>query len=91
MQYETILLEMTRELLFLWHFLQCQMYLQMVHVLLMCILYICSVVSACISYLRDPEESIDKGSVNWCLFRIYVPLVTEKMLSVCILSKMIYS
>ena len=91
MQYETILLEMTRELLFLWHLLQCQMYLQMVHVFLLCILYIFSVVSACISYLLDPEESIDKGSVNWCLFSIYVPFVTEKMLNVCILSKMLYS
>lgn len=44
----------------------------------MCIFYICWVVSVCISYLFDPEESIDKGSVNWSLFRIYVPFVKEK-------------
>lgn len=72
---------MTRELLFLWHFLQCQMYLQMVHVLLMCILYICSVVSACISYLRDPEESIDKGSVNCVCLEFMFHLLQKKCLA----------
>lgn len=51
------------------------------------IMCICWVVSACISYLLDPEESIDKGSVNWS-FRIYVPFVTEKIVNVFILSNL---
>lgn len=50
----------------------------------MCILCICCAVSEYISYLLDPEEGTDKGSVNWSLFRIYVAFVTEKVYVSCL-------